>query len=111
MHLLHRRTLAVVLARLLPAAAAAQDSTSATIVAVVRDTSGAVLPGVTVEAASPALIERVRSVVSDQAGRFRIKILRPGAYSVTFTLPGFMTVRRGAAPRGRRFVDICRPVS
>ncbi len=60
----------------------------------VRDTSGAILPGVTVEAASPALIEKVRSVVSDGSGQYRIENLRPGAYSVTFTLPGFATVRR-----------------
>ena len=52
------------------------------------------LPGVTVEAASPALIEKVRSVVSDDTGQYRIVDLRPGTYSVTFTLPGFSTVRR-----------------
>ncbi len=97
MHGLRLGTLAGVLAFLIPATAAAQDSTSATIVGVVRDTSGAVLPGVTVEAASPALIERVRSVVSDQDGRFRIVDLRPGVYTVTFTLPGFRTVRREGA--------------
>ena len=57
-------------------------------------TSGAVLPGVTVEAASPALIEKVRSVVTDGTGQYRIVDLRPGAYTVTFTLPGFNTVRR-----------------
>jgi hypothetical protein len=75
---------------LLPAAASAQ----AAITGVVRDTSGGVLPGVTVEAASPALIEKVRSVVSDATGQYRIVDLRPGTYSVTFTLPGFSTVRR-----------------
>jgi hypothetical protein len=64
------------------------------ITGVVRDTSGAVLPGVTVEAASPALIERVRVVVTDGTGQYRIVNLRPGTYSVTFTLPGFATVRR-----------------
>src|SRR5512134_2086897 len=74
----------------LPAAAAAQ----AAITGVVRDTSGGVLPGVTVEAASPALIEKVRSVVSDDTGQYRIVDLRPGTYSVSFTLPGFSTVRR-----------------
>ena len=62
--------------------------------AVVRDTSGAVLPGVTVEAASPALIEKVRSVVTDGTGQYRIENLRPGSYTVTFTLPGFATVKR-----------------
>ena len=52
------------------------------------------LPGVTVEAASPALIEKVRSVVTDGTGQYRIVDLRPGTYSVTFTLPGFNTVKR-----------------
>src|SRR5262245_29975901 len=66
----------------------------ASITGFVRDTSGAVLPGVTVEAASPALIERVRSSVTDGTGQFRIENLRPGIYSVTFTLPGFATVHR-----------------
>jgi hypothetical protein len=61
---------------------------------VVRDTSGAVLPGVTVEAASPALIEKVRSAVTDGDGSYRIIDLRPGLYSVTFSLPGFNTVKR-----------------
>jgi hypothetical protein len=66
----------------------------AAITGVVRDTSGGVLPGVTVEAASPVLIEKVRTVVSDDTGQYRIVDLRPGTYSVTFTLPGFSTVRR-----------------
>jgi hypothetical protein len=66
----------------------------ASIAGVVRDTSGAVLPGVTVEAASPVLIEKVRTAVTDGAGQYRIIDLRPGAYVVTFTLPGFNTVRR-----------------
>src|SRR5688572_8762802 len=66
----------------------------ATLTGVVRDASGAVLPGVTVEAASPALIEKVRSVVSDDTGQYRIVDLRPGTYSVTFLLPGFNTVKR-----------------
>jgi hypothetical protein len=60
----------------------------------VRDASGAVLPGVTVEAASPALIEKVRSVVTDTQGVYRIVDLRPGPYTVTFTLPGFNTFKR-----------------
>jgi hypothetical protein len=75
---------------LLPAAASAQAS----ITGVVRDTSGAVLPGVTVEATSPALIEKVRSAVSDGTGQYRIVDLRPGVYTVTFTLPGFSIVKR-----------------
>ena len=66
----------------------------ASVTGVVRDPSGAVLPGVTVEASSPALIEKVRSVVTDGSGQYRIIDLRPGTYSVTFTLSGFSTVRR-----------------
>src|SRR5688572_15362613 len=73
-----------------PSAAFAQAS----IAGAVRDTSQAVLPGVTVEASSPALIEKVRTVVTDDSGQYRITDLRPGLYSVTFTLPGFSTVRR-----------------
>jgi hypothetical protein len=64
------------------------------IAGVVRDPSGAVMPGVTVEAASPALIEKVRSVVSDAEGQYKIIDLRPGTYTVTFTLTGFSTVKR-----------------
>jgi hypothetical protein len=74
----------------LPGAASAQS----VIAGVVRDTTGAVLPGVTVEASSPALIEKVRTVTTDESGQFRIVDLRPGAYTVTFTLAGFSTVRR-----------------
>ena len=66
----------------------------ASLAGVVKDTSGAVLPGVTVEASSPALIEKVRSVVTDSSGQYRIVDLRPGTYSVTFTLTGFSTVKR-----------------
>src|SRR5437773_6176550 len=64
------------------------------IAGVLRDTSGAVLPGVTVEATSPALIEKVRSVLTDEEGLYRIVDLRPGTYVVTFSLSGFKTVRR-----------------
>ena len=64
------------------------------IAGVVRDATGAVLPGVTVEAASPALIEKVRTVVTDGEGQYKIVDLRPGTYTVTFTLPGFSTVKR-----------------
>ena len=66
----------------------------ASITGVVRDTSGAVLPGVTVEATSPVLIEKVRSASTDDTGQYRIIELRPGTYTVTFTLPGFTTVKR-----------------
>src|SRR4029077_15251761 len=60
----------------------------------VKDTSGAVLPGVTVEVSSPALIERVRTATTDGAGRDSITNLRTGTYAVTFALPGFNTVKR-----------------
>src|SRR5437773_1470751 len=66
----------------------------ASVAGAVKDASGAVLPGVTVEAASPALIEKVRSVVTDDTGQFKIVDLRPGAYSITFTLAGFTTLKR-----------------
>ncbi len=72
----------------------AQDIVSGQIAGVVRDTSGAVLPGVTVEAASPALIERVRSTVTDGTGQYRIVGLRPGMYTLTATLTGFNTFKR-----------------
>jgi hypothetical protein len=64
------------------------------IAGVVKDTSGAVLPGVAVEAASDALIERVRTATTDAQGQYKIVDLRPGVYTVTFTLPGFSTVKR-----------------
>jgi hypothetical protein len=80
----------VVFSLSIPATAFAQASVAGTV----RDTSGAVLPGVTVEASSTALIERVRSVVTDGTGQYRIVDLRPGVYAVTFTLPGFRTVKR-----------------
>ncbi len=75
-----------------PATVAAQEGGS--VVGTVRDASGAVLPGVTVEASSDVLIERARTAVTDDAGRYGIVSLRPGVYTVTFTLPGFRTVRR-----------------
>jgi hypothetical protein len=59
-----------------------------------RDASGAVLPGVTVEASSPALIEKVRTVVTDGNGQYQIVNLPPGTYTVTFALPGFSTFKR-----------------
>src|SRR5688500_361440 len=65
-----------------------------TLTGTVRDASGGVLPGVTVEATSPALIEKVRTVVTDGTGQYRIIDLNPGTYSLTFTLPGFGVVKR-----------------
>src|SRR5262249_10919912 len=64
------------------------------IAGTVRDSTGAVLPGATIEASSPALIEKVRSAVSDAGGQYRIVDLRPGIYTVSFSLSGFSTVRR-----------------
>jgi hypothetical protein len=78
---------------LMPALALAQTA-AGSIAGVVKDTTGAVLPGVVVEAISPALIEKVRTVVSDGEGQYKIIELRPGAYTVTFTLPGFSVVKR-----------------
>ena len=86
------RAAAVMAIALCSVSAFAQQAAS--ISGVARDTSGAVLPGVTVEAASPALIEKVRSAVTDGEGQFRIVDLRPGTYVVTFTLTGFSTYRR-----------------
>src|ERR1043166_831444 len=82
---------------LVPASASAQ-SIRPSVTGVVTDSSGAVLPGVTVEVASPALIERVRSAVTDGRGVYRITELAPGTYTVTFTLPGFNTVKREGIP-------------
>src|SRR5437773_1489941 len=76
---------------LVPGAGAQQASG---IAGLVRDTSGGVLPGVTVEAASPVLIEKVRTVTTDSEGRYNIVDLRPGTYTVTFGLSGFNTIRR-----------------
>jgi hypothetical protein len=73
-----------------PTVALAQSAIAGTV----KDTSGAVLPGVTVEASSPVLIEKVRSVVTNEQGQFTIVDLRPGTYSVKFTLPGFNTYVR-----------------
>ncbi len=90
--LVTRNLLLIVLTLLLPAAAKAQSA----IAGAVKDTTGAVMPGVTVEATSPALIEKVRSVVTDGQGQYKIVDLRPGVYAITFTLPGFNTAKREA---------------
>ena len=92
-HIARAVFLAVALASVgLPAGA----QTLGTIAGAVKDASGAVLPGVTVEASSPALIERVRTAATDGTGLYRIVNLPPGLYTVTFTLPGFNQVRREA---------------
>ena len=75
---------------LIPSAVLAQASITGTV----KDTSGAVLPGVTVEAASPVLIEKTRAAVTDGNGRYQIVDLRPGSYIVTFSLAGFNTIKR-----------------
>src|SRR5262252_6272093 len=84
----------IAVALLLVVAASVFAQERASIVGVVQDVSGAVLPGVTVEAASPALIERVRSGVTDGSGRYAIIDLRPGTYAVTFSLAGFKSYKR-----------------
>ena len=92
--LLHRnvgRLVAVLVLTLLPVAASAQQSG---IAGQVSDATGGVLPGVTVEAESPALIEQVRTVVTDSQGQYSVIDLLPGTYRVTFTLPGFTTFIR-----------------
>jgi hypothetical protein len=86
--------LSILCGLVVPPAASAQQASASGIAGIVKDTSGAVLPGVTVEAASPALIEKSRSVVTDGEGRYNIVDLRPGVYSVTFSLQGFSTLKR-----------------
>jgi hypothetical protein len=89
--LVMRRTVLVLSCLLLPVLAYAQGSA---LSGVVKDTSGAVLPGVTVEASSPVLIEKTRTAVTDSTGQYRVTELPPGTYKVTFTLTGFATVVR-----------------
>src|SRR4029450_7865048 len=86
-----RRTVLVLSCLLLPVWAYAQGSA---LSGVVKDSSGAVLPGVTVEASSPVLIEKTRTAVTDSSGLYRVTELPPGTYKVTFTLTGFETVAR-----------------
>src|SRR3990170_2013490 len=83
----------------IPSTAWAQSAFSGTV----RDSSGAVMPGVTVEASSPALIEKVRSAVTDENGVYRIIDLRPGTYTLTYTLSGFNTVTRQGVELGSNF--------
>ena len=88
---------------LFPTSAFAQ----ATLTGTVRDASGGVLPGVTVEATSPVLIERVRTAITDDTGQYRIVDLRPGTYKLTFTLGGFNTmVRENVQLAGTQIVTI-----
>jgi len=85
---------------LMPATVFAQAS----IVGTVRDASGAVLPGVTVEASSPALIEKARSVVTNGVGQYSIEDLRPGTYTVSFSLSGFTTIKREGVQLAGSFI-------
>src|SRR4029077_3922946 len=97
------KCLAIVVVLLLPATVFAQ----ATLTGTVHDASGAILPGVTVEAASPALIEKAREAVTDGTGQYRIINLQPGTYTLTFTLTGFNTVKReGILLSGSQVVTI-----
>ena len=75
-------------------AAGQSVATAQSLAGTVRDTSGAVLPGVTIEVSSPALITKVRTGVTDEAGQYRIPDLPPGTYKISFTLPSFATVLR-----------------
>src|SRR3954466_6051018 len=84
------KCLTVLVLLLLPGTVFAQ----ATLTGTVHDASGAVLPGVTVEASSPVLIEKIKTAVTDGTGQYRIIDLRPGTYTLTFTLAGFTTVKR-----------------
>src|SRR5688572_16805507 len=87
-------TTVAVLGTLLLSTSVWAQQTTAGIFGVVRDSSSGVLPGVTVEAASPSLIEKVRSTTADAEGRFNFVDLVPGTYSVTFTLTGFKSLKR-----------------
>jgi hypothetical protein len=89
-----RRFGLTVIALAFTATAWAQSATTGAIAGVARDTTGAVLPGVTVEATSPVLIEKARTAVTDGSGQYRITELSPGTYALTFTLSGFTVVRR-----------------
>ncbi len=90
MAVLRRMLWVLLVLTMLPSSAFAQ----ATLSGVAKDASGAVLPGVTVEASSPALLEKTRTAITDGTGQYSIVDLRPGTYTVTFTLTGFTTVKR-----------------
>src|SRR6266478_6658491 len=79
---------------LLAASTTTWAQSDSNIAGVVKDTTGAVLPGVTVEASSPALIEKVRSVITDNEGQYKIINLRPGVYTVSFAIAGVAPVKR-----------------
>jgi hypothetical protein len=98
-----RKVIMLACVLLIPSGVFAQVALAGTV----KDSSGAVLPGVTVEAASPVLIEKTRSAVSDSTGQYRIESLQPGTYSVTFTLAGFSTLKReGVEVSGTGVVSI-----
>ena len=102
-----RRTCLVLVALLFSAAiwtGEADAQTGSGIAGVVKDSSGGVLPGVTVEAASPAIIGGARAAVTDSNGQYKIIDLRPGDYTVTFSLPGFRTVNRDGITLPASFV-------
>src|SRR5215831_4722209 len=86
--------LVLVFVSLSPSPAFSQGTSAASIAGVVTDSTGATLPGVTVEATSPVLIEKSRTAVTDERGEYRIVELIPGTYTVSFTLPGFASFRR-----------------
>jgi hypothetical protein len=87
-------SVAVVFAFCMSLSGVVRGQSTGSIAGLVTDSSGAVVPGVTVEASSPALIEKVRSAITDPQGRYEIVALPPGTYGVTFTLTGFTTIRR-----------------
>jgi len=99
-----RTGLLLVILAALPANVNGQGATQASITGIVRDASGAVLPGATVEASSDVLIEKVRAGITDATGRYRITGLPPGTYTLTFALTGFSTVRRADLALAGSFV-------
>ena len=90
---------AVIAVVVTPSVAGAQSA----FAGVVKDTTGAVLPGVTVEASSPALIEQIRTATTDANGSYKIENLRPGMYTLAFSLPGFASVKKDAIELASNF--------